>query len=508
MWIAKGVAVPFDRLRAPAVVPFVPSVSEPSLRRLGAGQLTRVSVLLVVRGEKTELAAQMREWLARLNGQPGELVVVDDGAVAGGWEAAAQLAAEDDRVRPIRLPQRGYGEALRSAIRMARGDIAMVATLDTPPPDQSLQAWLRPIRGGQADAVVAAPPTSAPRTVSRPAPSPAKRTLTHCLNRLFGLSLSDGWTTPIAVRADVLRHLRLTSHGDEIIIELICRLAQWNAQVREIPAETPCPPRRAGLLRNLWRAVSCRTFDTQFTTHAGFYILTAVAKADRYNRWIVDQVRPYLGRRVLEAGAGIGNLSPLFGDCDRLVLADREEVYLDRLEQRFANDERVRVMSIDLTSPEDVDACAAEKLDTIFCSNVLEHLEPDEQVLRSFADALQPGGHCILVVPAGERLYTGIDAELGHFRRYEPTALERKLTAVGLEIVFQRRFSRLGTLGWAVSGHLLRRRTLSPRQMIWFDRLLPVAKLLEHVLPVPGMSLIMVGRKPWRPAVPQQRRAA
>ncbi|MDZ4780502.1 MAG: hypothetical protein SGJ19_09645 [Planctomycetia bacterium] len=74
--------------------------------------------------------------------------------------------------------------------------------------------------------------------------------------------------------------------------------------------------------------------------------------------------------------------------------------------------------------------------------------------------------------------------------------------------MFTHRFSRLGTLGWAVSGHVFRRRTLSPRQMIWFDRLLPVARLLEHVLPVPGMSLIMVGRKPLRPAVPQQRRAA
>ena len=61
-------------------------------------------------------------------------------------------------------------------------------------------------------------------------------------------------------------------------------------------------------------------------------------------------------------------------------------------------------------------------------------------------------------------------------------------------------FGRLGAIGWTVSGHLLRRRHLSPRQMIWFDRLLPVAKLLDYVLPVPGMSLIMVGRKPERAA--------
>ncbi|MDZ4780503.1 MAG: class I SAM-dependent methyltransferase [Planctomycetia bacterium] len=295
--------------------------------------------------------------------------------------------------------------------------IALIASLDAAPADTHLDAWLRPIRGGLADAVLAAPPTAPPRSVSRPRPSLAQRMTTRSLNAMFGLSLSDGWSVPIAVRADVLRHLRLTSRGDEIVTELICRLAQWGAKLREIACDSQLPPRRAGLLRNLLRAARCRAWDTQFTTHAGFYILTAVAQADRYNRWIVDQVRPFLGRRVLEAGAGIGNLSQLFDDCERLVLADREEVYLDRLEQRFAHDERVRVMPVDLTSCEEVEACAAERIDTIFCSNVLEHLEPDEQVLRSFAEALQPGGHRILVVPAGERLYTGIDAALGHFRR-------------------------------------------------------------------------------------------
>jgi len=500
--------VPFDCQRAPAQPSLASVASEPSLQRLDAQQLTRVSVLLPLSTGATGVTAKLRAWLDHLDGRQGEIVVVADGSAGDAWKTVAELASVDERVRLIRHARRGFGEALRKAIQQMRGDIALIAPLDAAPVDTNLDAWLRPIRGGLADAVLAAPSSAPPRSVSRPRPLLAQRMTTRCLNAMFGLSLSEGWSAPIAVRADVLRHLRLTSHGDEIVTELICRLAQWDAKIREIACDTQSLPRRAGLLRHLMRAVRCRAWDTQFTTHAGFYILTAVAKADQYNRWIVDQVRPFLGRRVLEAGAGIGNLSQLFDDCERLVLADREEVYLDRLEQRFAHDERVRVMPVDLTAEADVEACAAERIDTIFCSNVLEHLEPDEQVLRSFAAALQPGGHCILVVPAGERLYTGIDAALGHFRRYEPAALERKLSNAGLDVVFTHRFSRLGTLGWAVSGHVLRRRTLSPRQMIWFDRLLPVARLLELVLPVPGMSLIMVGRKPLRPAVPQQRRAA
>ena len=74
------------------------------------------------------------------------------------------------------------------------------------------------------------------------------------------------------------------------------------------------------------------------------------------------------------------------------------------------------------------------------------------------------------------------------------------MAAAGFDVVFTHRFCRLGALSWAVSGGLLRRRHLSPWQMSWFDRILPLVKLLDRVLPVPGMSLVMVGRKPRRAA--------
>lgn len=500
-WIAKGIAVPFDRSRAPALLPHPSLAAAPRLKRHEAQALTRISVLAPVRNCRADIRCRLRAWLDKLDGRDAEIVVVDDASTDGTWEAVAALAAEDSRIRPIRFGRRqGFGQALCTAVRQMRGDVAIVTSSAAQAAETSLDAWLRPIRGGTADAVLGAPSASGPRTVSSPRPSLSKRLATACLNACFALSLSAGWRLPIAVRSDVLRHLRLTSRGDGVTAELIGRLAQWGATIRETPMESDCSSAVGGAWRSVVSTLRCRFWDPQFTSHTGFYVLTAVAHADRYSRWIVNQVRPYVGRRVLEAGAGIGNLSQLFGDCDRLLLVDHEEVYLDRLEQRFAHDARVRVLSVDLTTPAEVESCATERIDTVFCSNVLEHLEPDEQVLKSFADALQPGGHCVLVVPAGERLYTGIDAALGHFRRYEPAALQRKLEAAGMEVVFSRRFSRLGTIGWAVSGHLFRRRALSPRQMIWFDRLLPVAKLLEYVLPVPGMSLIMVGRKPARPA--------
>jgi 2-polyprenyl-3-methyl-5-hydroxy-6-metoxy-1,4-benzoquinol methylase len=256
--------------------------------------------------------------------------------------------------------------------------------------------------------------------------------------------------------------------------------------------------RRTGALddlRAIREVLRCRFFDPQFTAHSGFYILASMARAENYNRWILRHVHPFLGRRVMEAGSGIGNMSALMLGHRRLLLVDNEPMYVSMLRQRFGHRGDVRVDEADLTQSTSFQRWQGENLDTVLCSNVLEHLPPDHQVLRDFHQVLAPGGHCVIVVPAGRWLYTVLDQELGHYRRYAVEELRRKMSAVGFDVVYAKQFSRLGALSWAVFGHLLGRRQLGPRQMALFDRILPLAKIMEHLLPLPGMSLIMVGRK-------------
>src|SRR2546426_520680 len=68
----------------------------------------------------------------------------------------------------------------------------------------------------------------------------------------------------------------------------------------------------------------------------GAATLERMAAAPRYNRWMFDRLRPWVGRRVLEIGAGIGNMSAFFADRERVVLTDTEPYYLGRLRDRFA----------------------------------------------------------------------------------------------------------------------------------------------------------------------------
>src|SRR5262249_23578776 len=144
----------------------------------------------------------------------------------------------------------------------------------------------------------------------------------------------------------------------------------------------------------------------------------SVRRARGFNRWLVRQLTPYVGRRVLEAGAGIGNLSEFFLDRERLVCSDIEQFYIERLRQRFGHLSNLSFRDLDLSQMENCSDLRQARLDTVICINVLEHIEDDAKVLRNFYQLLQPGGHALLLVPTDPRLYTGVDRALGHFRRY------------------------------------------------------------------------------------------
>jgi hypothetical protein len=129
------------------------------------------------------------------------------------------------------------------------------------------------------------------------------------------------------------------------------------------------------------------------------------------------------------------------------------------------------------------------------CLNVLEHIAPDEQVLRAYHDLLQPGGHAIVLVPAHPSLYGPCDAALGHHRRYTSVELHTKMQNAGFEVVSLEEFNRLGVPGWWLNKKL-GRRDLNPRQMRAFEWLLPIAKGMEALKLGRGLSLIGIGRRP------------
>jgi SAM-dependent methyltransferase len=223
--------------------------------------------------------------------------------------------------------------------------------------------------------------------------------------------------------------------------------------------------------------------------------LSLLEEAIAYHRWIFEKICPYLGENILEVGCGIGNLTGLLLGQGKVIATDVNEDYLRTVKKKYQDDSNLNgVFLWDIR--EEPSWSVGGAIDTIVCSNVLEHIEDDDSVLKNFHRLLPAGGSVILLVPALKGLYNSFDRELGHFRRYSRDELVQKLTRSGFRILDLRFFNLFGILGWFVNGTLLRRRLLPERQVRIFNRLVPFFVWMEKRIPnLVGQSLIAAGER-------------
>ena len=224
-------------------------------------------------------------------------------------------------------------------------------------------------------------------------------------------------------------------------------------------------------------------------------MLRAMEDAGRFNCWMADTIRPFLGDEVLEIGAGIGNLTRLLCPARRrYIVTDIDPDYLDHLRSELQAFPNVETATCDLQDSDDFAPFRAS-VDTVVCLNVLEHIEDDRHGLRNIYESLRPAGRAIVLVPQGAAAFGTIDEVLGHCRRYSRAELQKKMQATGFRMERMLEFNRITYPTWIVNGRVFRRRTLSRFQLQTFDLLVPLWRRIDPFLPWPPTSLIGVGRK-------------
>jgi glycosyltransferase involved in cell wall biosynthesis len=464
--------------------------------------LRKLSVLIPLYNERWTLATIVRRVLAVPLDLDLELVVVDDGSSDGSWEELQRLAADDSRVRAFRHDRnQGKGAAVRTAIGKMTGDVAVVQDADLEYDPHDYVRLLAPMRDGRADAVFGSRFAGETHRVLYFWHSVGNKLLTMLSNMANDVNLTDMETCYKMVRADVLRQLRLQSDTFTLEPEITCRLAQWGARIYEVPISYSGRTYLEGKkikaidgVKVFWALFRCRCLDPQFCTDREFYLRKATARARRFNRWLLQQCSDSVGQRILELEAGIGGLSALLLSRTRLVLVDRDPICVARLQSQFGMRGNLSVIQADATDPKSDSAWNDEQFDTVICRGILEYAADDDGVLLAMCESLQPGGHCIVVVPQGPRIYGSADRQLGRLRRYAAEELEERMRRAGFDVVSYSSFGRLGSLFWLLQSRLFRR--VKPWQIIWADRLFPLTRLLDHCLPLSGSQLIMVGRRP------------
>ena len=216
-----------------------------------------------------------------------------------------------------------------------------------------------------------------------------------------------------------------------------------------------------------------------------------MAGAQAYNRWLVDQVADWLGRRVVDLGSASGNITRLLLPRERLVALEPAGEHLAELTRRLGADPAVRILEGTLTEGM-IAEIRSERPDTVASFNVLEHIEDDEAALRGMAALLGPGGHLALVVPALPVLYGSVDRVDGHYRRYTKKGLVRKAEAAGFRVASCRYMNLPGAFGWFLNYRILKLAYPPEGAVGLFDRLVPTIRTLERWLPPPfGQSLVL-----------------
>jgi SAM-dependent methyltransferase len=300
-----------------------------------------------------------------------------------------------------------------------------------------------------------------------------------------------------------LKSLPIRSNDFRLEIELTAKAAKRNCRVFEVPISYVGRTYREGKkigwrdgFKALWAIFEFWLIDDLYADDPwGGAILHNLERARRFNRWMAEAVRPHAGERVLEIGAGIGNLTNWLLPRPRYLASDVNPHYLHYLRNTAVGKPYLEVARVDLEDP----ACFAPlagQFDTVVCLNVLEHVRDPEAALRHMRTALAPGGNLVLYVPQGQGLYSTLDAALQHRCRYDPRMLRGELERNGFAVESLGQFNRASVPAWWVNGKLLRRRNFSRLQLKVLDWMVPVLRRLDRWLPWPGLGLLAVARRP------------
>lgn len=220
---------------------------------------------------------------------------------------------------------------------------------------------------------------------------------------------------------------------------------------------------------------------------------SALQEARFYRKAIAQEFLPYLTGRVIDMGAGIGQMSTLFAE-----IVGKENLCGVEPDPRFASIFRKDHPDISLVEGTAASLPVGAFCDTITSVNVLEHIENHVEELSEYRRLLAPtGGHLCLLVPARPEIFSPIDRDFGHFRRYTPSSMSQALESAGLTLHKLFYFNFVGYFAWLINFKILESRSFSPIMVRAFDRFIfRWTNMLEKnfARPPMGQSLVVIAK--------------
>ena len=148
---------------------------------------------------------------------------------------------------------------------------------------------------------------------------------------------------------------------------------------------------------------------------------------------VVRRIENPAGRSVLDVGCGTG---VVLGGLEQAgMVACGLDMHMPGLNLARRRVSGLLVRSGAATVP------FVRQFDWVMLCDVIEHLDDDVACLKSAADAVRPGGHLLITVPADPRSWSRYDEVIGHKRRYSSRSLTAAMTRAGLVVRCLRYFN-------------------------------------------------------------------
>ncbi|HUC70791.1 MAG TPA: class I SAM-dependent methyltransferase [Stellaceae bacterium] len=224
--------------------------------------------------------------------------------------------------------------------------------------------------------------------------------------------------------------------------------------------------------------------------------LDLFAAAANWKAYMARRLRPFIGGRVLEVGAGIGG-NTVFLHNARVrgwICLEPDPDLAGRIERRLEAHELPPGCRVVTGTTAAVDPGAG--VDTILYLDVLEHIAEDGAELARAAQLLSPDGNLVVLAPAHQSLFTPFDAAVGHYRRYNRATLQA-LTPPGCRLEANLMLDSAGFFASLANRLLLSSSMPSPRQIAVWDKLLvPISRLTDRVTGHRfGRTIVVVWRR-------------
>lgn len=384
-----------------------------------------------------------------------ELVMVNDASTDQTAEVMESLQKQyPDLIRIFHQPfNQGKGAAIRRAIQEMNGHFAIIQDADLEYDPNEYPIVLRPLLEGYADVVYGSRfATREMRKVLFYHHKLGNMFLTHFSNLTTGLDLTDMETCYKAFRGEILKSIPLRSNRFGIEPEITAKIAKRGLSVYEVPISYH------GRRYSEGKKIGWKDGISALMTILKYWIIDdcyrdsiqnpclhhSMEQCRNFSRLIIKKSLPYFGLKILEIGSGIGNISKLLPQKERLTLSDVKDENLTILRNSYEGNAIVDIQKFDFDSSPSFESV----YDTVLLYNQLEHSADPIETLRHIHSFLGQDGRLIMTVAKECGFIKPLKTFGGLQRRFSKKSIRNLLDQTGFQLEVCETFNFPGQILW------------------------------------------------------------